>query len=286
MVHGKVSDVETSDNHKYTNDHSTDRDTNIISSKRKRRTLCRPDYVHYDSIRIGTKKKTKDERKEEENVEDTFATTWICVECKEAECMIDPNATELLICDGICRRVFHYPCAGLLQLPDDTIPFICNDCCTNKHLCTICSNYGYDNEDVYKCSKQNCGLFYHESCLSMQNIDIAIVVGDNKQQEIHSNDRTNGSSNNSILLQSTLCTSSTAYTERTFICPAHSCWTCTQIDLQEQQQLQQEQQNENDIIATTTTGATNKKTKLTKKKKKKKYGIWESKKEQYLTVRS
>ena len=41
--------------------------------------------------------------------------------------MMKTDAEQLLICEGTCRRLFHYPCAGLSQLPDQDEKYICKD---------------------------------------------------------------------------------------------------------------------------------------------------------------
>ena len=172
--------------------------------KRKRKPVDRGLYVETSQCKKTVPRKPK---KKQADAETEFETVWICVECKEAECMMKPEATELLICDGLCRRLFHYPCAGLERLPTEEEEFICEDCRNRKHTCAICSNYGTDNEDVFKCMKNNCGLFFHESCLSMQNVDVERSTEDGNEESGRPR----------------------------FICPAHSCWTCTQIDLKERE---------------------------------------------------
>jgi hypothetical protein len=257
--------------------------TSDVPTTRKRKATQRLDFIQIDDFVATKKTKTKSTGKKQ--IEEEFATTWICVECKEAECMMEPDATELLICDGVCRRVFHYPCAGLSQLPPDDVPFICNDCSNVKHVCSLCSNYGYDNEDVFKCSKSNCGLFYHESCLSMRNVEVAVISKnmcsgiDEKIQ--NNNNNTDGIDVDDIIHNdnndNNIDPTKKAYItkiELKFVCPAHSCWTCTQIDLKDQSQQQ-------DLLDDST---------LTKKTKKKKKigcsGAFEGKKESFLTVRS
>jgi hypothetical protein len=148
--------------------------------------------------------------------------SWICVECKEAECMIQPESAEFLICDGKCNRIFHYPCAGLNELPPSDQDWICKDCTNQRHQCALCQEYGMDDEDVFLCSKLGCGLFFHESCLSMQNVDIlsrvpkeggvggGCVVGGGEPMDAPS-------------------------MIPVFTCPAHSCWTCTQAIVEEEE---------------------------------------------------
>lgn len=169
-----------------------------------RRGVRRPLAEDFEYEVAPSKKKSKDQRTEED-VEVEFDTEWICCECKEAECQLKPEATDMLICDGPCRRLVHYPCAGLSKVPSDDEKFFCNDCVKKRHMCMICAQYGDDDKDVFLCSHKKCGLFFHESCLDMQNVKIDLVA--DKKEEGNS-------------------------PRRMFVCPAHTCWTCAQNDLQ------------------------------------------------------
>ena len=79
-----------------------------------------------------------------------FEVTWICTECREAECFDDADA-PLLLCDGKCNRPFHPPCANLASLPPDDEPWLCRDCVQEHHQCTVCKEYGKDDVDVFCC---------------------------------------------------------------------------------------------------------------------------------------
>jgi len=225
-------------------------------SKRQRKPVDRGLYLAPEQRKKTIPRKPK---KKQADAEAEFETVWICVECKEAECMMEPEATELLICDGLCRRLFHYPCAGLQKLPTEDESFICDDCQKGKHTCAICSNYGVDNEDVFKCMKSNCGLCFHESCLAMQNVEVELipVVDDEKKP-------TSGDENEDAV---------SVNAKRRFVCPAHSCFTCTQTELKER---------ENEEAPT---GEASKGKKGKGKKKSKPGSSFESKKDKILTVR-
>ena len=129
------------------------------------------DFDVNDKIKENIKKK----RKRKNHSRGEYDQSWICAECKEAECAIDPTAEQFLICEGVCRRIFHYPCAGLVRIPPKNETWICDDCKNERHSCAICQRYGNDNEDVYLCSKEKCGNFFHISCLTMQNIEVNII---------------------------------------------------------------------------------------------------------------
>lgn len=230
----------------------------VLPEKRKRRAVDRGLFVQ-SSKEKKPRKNIKSKKSKQVDAEAEFETAWICVECKEAECMMQPEATQLLVCDGLCRRLFHYPCAGLEKLPSESETFICGDCRKQSHPCAICSNYGVDNEDVFKCSKDVCGLFFHESCLTMRNVDIEIVVGAKHNQKAAAT----GDANECW--------------QRIFVCPAHSCWTCTQTDLKEQETEKEEAAYDME----NTKGKRNKKG---RGKRKAKVGVFECKNERFLTV--
>jgi len=229
--------------------------------KRKRKPVDRGLYLVEPEQRLK-KTKPKNPKKKGADTEAEFETVWICVECKEAECMMEPDATDLLICDGLCRRLFHYPCAGLERLPSEEEEFICEDCRNLKHTCAICSNYGKDDDEVFKCAKSDCGLFFHESCLAMRNVEVEIVIDEDSKKTTEKS-----------LFPETEDTSSTA-AKRRFVCPAHSCWTCTQADLKER---------ENDTSKASSD--TSKAKKGRGKKKTKVTSSFESKSEKFMTVR-
>lgn len=185
----------------------------------------------------STDKTAMPKSKKGKDTEQLFQTTWICFECKEAECMMNNDADELLICDGLCQRLFHYPCAGLQKLPSPDEDFICNDCRNQHYVCSFCQSYGIGDEDVFKCTKNYCGLFFHERCLQMQNVDVKIIETkttklSNTSSDIDvcsaAEDTEEGNNNDfaGVMDNSYKCV---------FVCPAHACWTCNQKDLKEQE---------------------------------------------------
>ena len=66
--------------------------------------------------------------------------------------------------------------------------------------------------EVFCCDKDDCGLFFHESCLSMQNVEITFT----EDNAAATSDEQDGDGE--------LVNSGKAH----FICPAHSCWACTE----------------------------------------------------------
>ena len=126
---------------------------------RSRRGAAEAATARVAAAAAETIKPTRTRQKKVEDAEEEFKMAWICCECKEAECMMHPDADQLLICEGPCRRLFHYPCAGLAQPPAEDEAYICHDCRNGKHLCALCQSYGTDNEDVFPCRDPKCRPF-------------------------------------------------------------------------------------------------------------------------------
>ena len=173
-----------------------------------------------------SKKKTKvSKRQDKEDM------SWICAECKEAECGLvtkqqpgaagadDAPGDSFLICEGSCHRIFHVPCAGLAKVPDSDDAWLCKDCTKKEHACAFCSEYGVDNVVVFPCQDELCGLFFHEACLQTHHVDYTYQK------------------TNEIGVQSPAAADDDDLEEEEtpkiplFTCPAHHCWTCTQKDM-------------------------------------------------------
>lgn len=172
------------------------------SAKRKRKVENEKSSL--DAKPAATKPKQK--KSSRPNILDF---TWICTECNEAECDADPDA-ELMLCEGGCHRPFHYPCANLSSAPPADQDWVCEDCQKSRHRCVLCDEYGADNVDVFCCDKEDCGLFFHESCLSMQNVEIQFT----EEKAAASDEDVDGELVNSG--------------KPHFICAAHTCWACTE----------------------------------------------------------
>jgi hypothetical protein len=65
---------------------------------------------------------------------------WICSICNMLEA---PKGTELMCCDGPCRRSFHAEC-----LDDENVAqmdsWLCTDCVEGMHSCFVCNRRGSD----------------------------------------------------------------------------------------------------------------------------------------------
>ena len=151
-------------------------------------------------------KKKKKKKKTKKQIDDSPAL--ICVECTEAECSDNPKA-PFIRCTGECLCSFHYPCAGVELNSTELGEWVCSDCVEKRHKCGVCGEYGDDKKDVFVCSKDNCGLFYHMNCLAMFGIEADINEDlsflDDKEE-----------SQDSPLVEE----------EITFQCPAHECLVC------------------------------------------------------------
>jgi len=208
--------------------------TDTCSRRSSKRRCCAFRSNHSNSADHQTSKKSKTckskpvvSKKDQEQSD----MAWICVACREAECAIDPNS-DLLFCEGPCRRLFHSACAGLAQVPSDDEIWQCHNCVIKKHHCSFCQDLGQDNEDVFKCQKPDCGMFFHEGCLEMQNIPImetdkGITAVSTIDAPASPDDNDEGYTEGGLLSTAT----GEAPKTLKFTCPAHWCWTCTQDDM-------------------------------------------------------
>ena len=150
--------------------------------------------------------------------------------------MTHPDS-PLLVCEGPCRRPFHYPCAGLATLPPDHETWICQDCLGNRHKCTVCKTYGKVGEEVFKCEKDKCGLFYHEACLAMyESVEISYTTEVISTRTLDYDRKPSPQSDTKDIVRDGKGNDETTLTNEVhsetikipkFVCPAHSCWTCS-----------------------------------------------------------
>eukprot|EP00978_Attheya_sp_CCMP212_P012045 scaffold29883_cov48-Attheya_sp.AAC.4 len=185
---------------------------------------------------ISGSPKGKAKRKRSKPKDDhDLSFTWICTECREAECIMDEES-PLLLCEGRCNRPFHYPCAGLSKVPPQDETWICRDCTQGRHQCAICHHYGLDDEEVYCCDSKSCGLFFHEACLQMYNVEVEIVETVVPKQynaskrlllaSLTTEPFHEGEEKKEHLTEDVKMIDEMISIPR-FQCPAHNCWTCT-----------------------------------------------------------
>lgn len=187
-----------------------------ISSTKK---TCESKLETNQNKKEKTQKKTSDSHLE---------LTWICTECREAECATQPDS-PLLVCEGVCSRPFHYPCAGLAALPPADEEWICSDCKESRHQCAVCHEYGADDVDVHKCRRKDCGLFFHEACLTMYDVDVQVQIANGQES---------GNEDTPLNADCNTPDGYDAVTSIQFICPAHRCWTCSDgVPLSSQEEL-------------------------------------------------
>lgn len=95
-----------------------------------------------ESKKKGAKKKAK----KEEEVEDL--NDWVCCICQMIEA---PLGTELVMCDGPCRRSFHQECLSTFTSEENTVEGIpddqwfCRDCKAGNSHCFCCKKPGLVN---------------------------------------------------------------------------------------------------------------------------------------------
>ena len=192
---------------------------------------------------------------------------WICAECKEAECGLvgSDDSADFLICDGPCHRIFHIPCAGLTEAPSTDDDWLCQDCSRKEHACAYCGEYGEDFVNVFPCQDDQCGLFFHEACLRLHDVEYTYVrepsrlprTSLKKEKDISNYSDEEDEQDDSPRIPM-------------FTCHAHRCWTCTQNDMikleKEEMALAQQKNKTN-----------GKKGKSSRKKKKKNTSIFQCK---------
>ncbi|PWA63551.1 zinc finger, PHD-type [Artemisia annua] len=121
-------------------------------------------------------------------------------------------------CEGKCFRSFHATkeSAGAqdsncdsLCLPEALMaPYKCENCRYNLHQCFVCGELGSSDEssntEVFQCSAATCGHFYHPKCVAK------LLQKDNEAEPQVLERKIAGG--------------------YPFICPAHKCAVCKQIE--------------------------------------------------------
>ncbi|XP_074643736.1 histone-lysine N-methyltransferase NSD2-like isoform X2 [Tubulanus polymorphus] len=113
-------------------------------------------------------------------------------------CQICYKNGKLTQCTGVCLAWFHLDCLGITV--QSVTQFRCDQCTSGVHLCFVCQK---PDQQTKKCSISHCGKFYHEDCIK----SIA---------------ESSSSSSSSSSSNTTTKTAAAA-----FICPLHTCDTCT-----------------------------------------------------------
>jgi hypothetical protein len=72
---------------------------------------------------------------------------WICAECGDMEASDD---SDLLLCEGGCKRSFHLLCLGITSSTErqriiSGEAWVCDDCRRHRHTCMICHDEGDDD---------------------------------------------------------------------------------------------------------------------------------------------
>jgi hypothetical protein len=103
------------------------------ASSSRRRSLKRVSEPDEPAVAQSVKK-TKRGKQEKDN------NDWVCSVCSMLEA---PQGSDLLLCDGPCRRSFHAECLHLdaKDVPDS---WICAQCTEGKHVCFVCCQEGLD----------------------------------------------------------------------------------------------------------------------------------------------
>ncbi|KAK1406969.1 hypothetical protein QVD17_38579 [Tagetes erecta] len=142
-------------------------------------------------------------------------------------CAICDNGGILTCCDGKCFRSFHATpdsevaqdsnCETLcLNFDELQVSYTCENCRYNLHQCFVCAELGSSNElsntEVFRCSSAFCRHFYHPNCVAR-----LLQQNDENAQRI---------------LKERI------FAGEPFICPAHRCAVCNQIENDRVEDLQ------------------------------------------------
>lgn len=89
-----------------------------------------------------TKQETEKKTKKKQEVEEyQDHNEWVCNVCSMIEA---PLGTDLILCDGICRRSFHAECMPKKPKTNEDV-WICDSCKTFNHQCFLCNEAGNDH---------------------------------------------------------------------------------------------------------------------------------------------
>ncbi|KAJ1611024.1 PHD domain-containing protein [Cryptosporidium canis] len=76
----------------------------------------------------------------------------------------DTELSNMIKCEGYCRRPYHLKCVGLDSLPDTR--WKCKNCLNNLVFCNICNSYGNKSDHNFlKCYHPICMRFFHTHCI-------------------------------------------------------------------------------------------------------------------------
>ena len=94
--------------------------------------------------------KTKKTAKEKGPKVEKDHNDWFCTNCGMLEAV---QGTDLVLCDGLCRRSFHLEClsrdehanyTAQMASGDEDAKYFCAQCRTSQHSCFLCGKVGVD----------------------------------------------------------------------------------------------------------------------------------------------
>lgn len=120
--------------------------------------------------------KTKKAAKEKGPKVEKDHNDWFCTNCGMLEAV---QGTDLVLCDGLCRRSFHLEClsrdehanyTAQMASGDEDAKYFCAQCRTSQHSCFLCGKVGVDYlvsgavRRVRLCLMGSGGVWYVHVC--------------------------------------------------------------------------------------------------------------------------
>ncbi|PIA38300.1 hypothetical protein AQUCO_02800170v1 [Aquilegia coerulea] len=191
----------------------------ILSYTKKRKVLDEQDVDYELAV-----KKAKLIIETDKDPKEQTETANVHLDLSDSVCALCDNGGELFCCDGGCLRAFHATedadlgCKSL-RLSKDQLHaprFICKNCQYSRHQCFACGKLGSSNRaniaEVFPCSSETCGHFYHPRCVAKLLHPISESAADQIQKKI--------------------------FAGESFTCPVHKCMHCKEIENDEVDELQ------------------------------------------------
>lgn len=154
----------------------------------------------------------------------------------------DVELSNMIKCEGYCRRPYHLRCVGLKHLPDTR--WKCANCLNNLVFCYICNSFSKkSNSNFLKCYHPICMRFFHTHCILNHSNHIIwtfnnkscgqTCLAPNSNAHVQSEINVGGDILGKIFGEEKVDKERIALRLLNefgfkFICSRHYCWTCSE----------------------------------------------------------